>query len=53
MDPELQAFIDGMLAAAEDTHEASVREAETENIDDDSVLLTTDEFDFEPEDENF
>ena len=44
-----EIFISGMLEAAEDTHNASVREAELEDIDDDSVLLATDDFDFEPD----
>ena len=44
-----EIFISGMLEAAEDTHDTSVREAELEDIDDDSVLLATDDFDFEPD----
>jgi len=46
-------FLSGMIEAAEDTHNWSLREAELENIDDDSMLLITDEFDFEPQDMNF
>ena len=44
-----EIFISGMLDAAEDTHNASIREAELDNIDDDSTMLVTDEFDFEPD----
>lgn len=46
-----EIYISGMLDAAEDTYNASIREAELENIDDDSTMLVTDEFDFEPANE--
>ena len=45
----LELIIDGMAEAAEDTHNASIREAELENIDDDSLLMVDDRYDHEPD----